>query len=90
MVRIVRLFEGKQDEGVVVFFLLKAELAHHRQVRLARGEEYALGQYMQDLWTDKALEAALRAGFEDGVKRLDFRQAWIQEGYDFPADLPDE
>ena len=73
----------------MILFLFKAELAHYRQLCLAQGETYALKRYMQDLWTDKALEAALRAGFEDSVRRLDLRKAWIQEGYDFPTDLLD-
>lgn len=86
----VRLLEGEQAEAIVVLFLFKAELAHHRRLSAVRGESYALERYMQELRTDKALDAALRTGFERAVRQLDFRKAWIQVGFDFPADVQEE
>ena len=88
--RIVCCYSDRGVEQLANLLTYRAELAHYQQVRPVRGEAYTLERYMQDLQPDEPLAAALRAGFEDGVRRLDFRAAWIQEGYDFPEDLPDE
>lgn len=82
---IIRLFEGKQAEAIVILFLFRAQREHHRRLRTEKGKAYSLEQYMKDLLTDESQIAALRAGFEDAVRRLDFRAEWEKEGYE-PAD----
>lgn len=83
---IVRLFEGKWAEGIVILFLFKAELEHHRRLRANREETYTLKQYMRDLRAEEELASALRRGFEDAVRKLDFRAAWQKMGYEPPED----
>lgn len=83
----IRLFEGEQIRAASIFFLFKAELAQYHQLCKIRGEDYTLECYMQDLWEDEALVAALRRGFEDSVDRLDFEAAWQKVDYDLTDDL---
>lgn len=85
-IRIVRLFEGNRAEGIVLLFLFKAELEHHRRLRAKRGETYTLKQYMRDLHAEEGLASALRRGFEGAVRTLDFRAAWQKAGYEPPED----
>lgn len=87
LVSIIRIFEENWVNAITVFFLFKAELEHHRRLCAEEGTVYSLKQYMRDLWEDKSLRAALRAGYEDAVQRLDFRKAWIEEGYGLTDDL---
>lgn len=79
--RIVRLFSEEMAKAIVVLFQFKAEIKHHEWLCSMKGEGYTLAQFIEELGQNEVLAAAQRRCFENAIMELDFRAAWIKEGF---------